>query len=259
MDHERLGWFFEGRPRPRARHDAGVPTVSPRRHVRALPHDGRGLGGERLLGPGPCSTATTRTPSAPARCTSGSIVPPPASGPRAACSPPVDPPSDDRGARRARVPPHPLDGSAVQVRPPRRRARRRRRPRGRGSTTRMHLPPTEPTKIICGAPELREPDRGVHDAPARGADVLPQADHRAEQPQGCGGAARGLQVAELRGRDRHRDRPDRPQRLARRGRRLHRGLHSRQRLRAARLPRHRRRSMLRVKGATPSRPSAPAS
>ena len=52
---------------------------------------------------------------------------------------------------------------------------------------------------------------------------------------------RGLQVAELRGRDRHRHRPHLPQRLARGGRRLHRRLHRRQRLRAARLPRHRRR------------------
>ena len=74
-----------------------------------------------------------------------------------------------------------------------------------------------------------------------GADLLPQAGHRAERPSRGRRAARGLQVAELRGRDRHRDRPHLPQRRPRRGRRLHRRLHDRQRLRPARLPGHRRR------------------
>ena len=49
-----------------------------------------------------------------------------------------------------------------------------------------------------------------------GADVLPQADHGAELPPGRGRAPAGLQVAELRGRDRHRHRAHLPQRLARR-------------------------------------------
>ena len=51
---------------------------------------------------------------------------------------------------------------------------------------------------------------------------------------------RGLPLAQLRGRDRRRHRPHLPERRSRRGGGVHRRLHDRQRLRAARLPRHRR-------------------
>ena len=61
----------------------------------------------------------------------------------------------------------------------------------------------------------------------------------------CGHRARvvapgALPVAELRRRDRHRRRTALPQHRPRRGRRLHRRLHGGERLRPARLPRHRR-------------------
>ena len=48
-----------------------------------------------------------------------------------------------------------------------------------------------------------------------GTDLLPQADLGAERPRRCRRPARAVQVAQLRGRDRHRHRPDRAQRLAR--------------------------------------------
>ena len=70
-------------------------------------------------------------------------------------------------------------------------------------------------------------------------DLLPQAGVRAQRAQLGGRPTERLQVAELRGRDRHRHRQDHAQHLPRRGRRLHPRLHHRQRLRAARLPRHR--------------------
>ncbi len=105
----------------------------------------------------------------------------------------------------------------------------------------QHLPPSEPTKII--AVHLNYDSR-TQEFMTR----LPAAPTYFHKPitalnshKGAVVRPAGLQVAELRGRDRDRHRAHLPQRLARGGRRLHRRLHDRQRLRPARLPRHRRR------------------
>lgn len=73
------------------------------------------------------------------------------------------------------------------------------------------------------APELPQPGRGLLDSAAGHTHVLPQAHDGAERPQRRRGAARAVPLAQLRGRDRHRDRPHRPQHLARRGAGAHPG------------------------------------
>ena len=87
-----------------------------------------------------------------------------------------------------------------------------------------------------GAPEPRQPGRGVRRPAARRADLLPQAGLGAGRPRRRRGPARRVPVPELRGRGRHRDRPLVPGHHPGAGRGLHRGLHDRERLRPARLP-----------------------
>ena len=77
-DFERLEWFARRRPCPGARDDAGVLPVQARSPVRPLPDDDRRARRGRLPRDVAANTASTRTRSAPARCTSGST------GPRAA-------------------------------------------------------------------------------------------------------------------------------------------------------------------------------
>ncbi len=109
-----------------------------------------------------------------------------------------------------------LDGAAVQVV---RRGDTLVAGDGRevGVDEAVHLPPTEPSKII--AVHLNYASR-TEEFMTR----LPAAPTYFHKPvtalnshRGGRRAARGVQVAELRGRDRHRDRPHLPQRLAGRG------------------------------------------
>ena len=136
------------RPRAGARHDAGVLPVQARGAVRPLPDDDRRARRGRLHGHRPASTASTRTRSAPARCTCGSTVPRPGSPrpggpPRTRLRPPERRPRPDRGRL---TPPMSethvteyrrilLDGNAVDVVRHGDAPGRRRRPGGRQSTT----------------------------------------------------------------------------------------------------------------------------
>ena len=152
-----------------------------------------------------------------------------------------------------------LDGVRRPGRPARRRARRRRRPGRWASTRRIHLPPVRADEDHRRPPQLRSSRTQEFMTKLPPAPTYFHKPITAlNSPQGRGRAAGALQVAELRGRDRHRHRPHLPQRLARGGRRLHRRLHRRQRLRPARLPRHRRRLDAAGQGlATRSRPIGP--
>ena len=133
-----------------------------------------------------------------------------------------------------------LDGAAVQVR---REGEDLVAGDGRrvAADDAVHLPPVTPTKII--AVHLNHRSRvaefGATLPPA--PDLLPQARLGAGRARRRRGQAGQLPVPQLRGRGRDRDRPDLPGRAAVAGRGLHRRVHHRQRLRAARLPRHRRR------------------
>ena len=147
-----IEWFKRRRPRPGARHHAGVLPVPARGAVRPLPDDDRRARRGRLHRDRAGSTASTRTRSAPARCTCGSTVPRAASRARDArrptpttsarppgptCPPPADPPR--RHHDPARDPPHPA----------RRQRRRRRTP-----TARRWWPATaarwrSPTRSTC--------------------------------------------------------------------------------------------------------------
>jgi 3,4-dihydroxyphenylacetate 2,3-dioxygenase len=92
----------------------------------------------------------------------------------------------------------------------------------------VHLPPVVPSKILAVHLKLRLAGAGVPDPAAVGADLLPEADVVPERAPGGRGPPRTVQMAELRGRDRDRDRPDLPERVAGAGRRLHRRLHDRE-------------------------------
>ena len=82
-DLERIDWFSDRRPRAGARDDAGVLPLQARGPVRPLPDDDRRARRGRLHRAPRASTASTRTRSAPARCTCGSTGPPTGSPPRA--------------------------------------------------------------------------------------------------------------------------------------------------------------------------------
>ena len=180
------------------------------------------LGEAATASPGRASTASTRTRSAPARCTCGSTAPPAAGPARPAPHTPARRhPQPRRGAPVPEYRRILLDGVRRPGRPRRRRTGRRRRAPGQ-RRGRPHLPPVEPTKIIAVHLNHAQPRRGVPDRADARPDVLPQADLGAQHPPGRRRAPRGLQVAELRGRGRHRDRPHLPQHLAGRGGRLHR-------------------------------------
>src|SRR5215468_659404 len=92
-----------------------------------------------------------------------------------------------------------------------------------------------------GAPQPPQPGGRVRRDAAPRPDVLPQADVRAGRSRRRGGPPGELQVPQLRGRGGHRDRPHLPRGAGRAGGGVHRRVHDRQRLRAARLSRHRRR------------------
>ena len=64
------------RSRPGRRHDARVPALQARGDVRALPDDGRRRSAAGTASRPASATASTRTRSAPARCTSGSTARP---------------------------------------------------------------------------------------------------------------------------------------------------------------------------------------
>ena len=83
-DLERLRVDVRGTPRPDHRHDVGVHAVHARGSLRSLPADGRRRSAAATAPRRACSTATTRTPSAPARRTCGSTAPPAAGPPEAA-------------------------------------------------------------------------------------------------------------------------------------------------------------------------------
>ena len=100
-----------------------------------------------------------------------------------------------------------------------------------------------PSKIICVHLNYSSPGAGDDDPLPPAPTYFHKPVIGAQRPRGAPSCGRErLQVAELRGRDRHRDRAHLPQHLPGRGGRLHPRLHHRQRLRAARLPRHRRRA-----------------
>ena len=105
----------------------------------------------------------------------------------------------------------------------------------------MHLPPVEPTKIVCvhlnyesRRAEFRATlgpaptyfHKPISSLNAHGGEIV--------RPPRC-------RFLNYEGEIAHRDRRALPPHRSRRGRRLHPRLHDRQRLRAARLPRHRRR------------------
>ena len=124
-------------------------------------------------------------------------------------------------------------------------------PRGRGAGGRGR-PPGGGRGRRAPAPRGAQQDRGGSSQPpqpghrvrrhaAAGPHLLPQAHVGARRPRRRRGQAGGLPVPQLRGRGRDRDRAHLPRRATVAGRRLHRRVHHRQRLRAARLPRHRRR------------------
>ena len=128
------------RPRAGARHDAGVLPLPARGPVRPLPDDDRRPRRGRLHRDRAASTASTRTRSAPARCTSGSTGrrtaspgrdvrrPTPTSSartPAPTCPPPADRFTTKETHDPARDPPHPARRQRRRRRPPRRDPRRR--------------------------------------------------------------------------------------------------------------------------------------
>ena len=133
-----------------------------------------------------------------------------------------------------------LDGSCVQVRRDGDELVGRGRPAGgRG---RRRAPASRGAQQDRGRPsQPPQPGHRVWRHAAPGPDLLPQAHLGARRPRRRRGQAGGLPVPQLRGRGRDRDRAHLPRRATVAGRRLHRRVHHRQRLRAARLPRHRRR------------------
>ena len=133
-----------------------------------------------------------------------------------------------------------LDGYPTLVERRGEHARRRRRAAG-GRRRRRPPPARRADEDHLRPPELRQPGRRVHDEAAGGADVLPQADHRAQRARRRRGPSGAVPVAQLRGRDRHRHRPTCRNVAPADVGAVHRRLHGRQRLRPARLPRHRRR------------------
>src|SRR6266516_4067523 len=181
-----------------------------------------------------------RTRWAPARCTSGSTGRPgdgPRPGRRAG---PARCPETSREAADAGVPPDPArwleragapggSGPGGRGRPPGARERRRA-PAARGAQQDRGCSSQPP-----------QPGRRVRRHAPPGADLLPQAGLGARRPRRRGSQAGQLQVPQLRGRGRDRDRARLPGGAAVGGRGLHRRVHHRERLRAARLPRHRRR------------------
>ena len=100
-----------GRPCPGARHHAGVLPVQARSPVRPLPDDDRRARRGRLPRDRRASTASTRTRSAPARCTSGST------GPRAASPGPEGHPRTPTSSARTPAPSSPLPAEQPAPRP----------------------------------------------------------------------------------------------------------------------------------------------
>ena len=240
-----------GRPRPGPRDDAGVLPVQARGPVRALPDDGRRPRRGRLHGAEPPVRRVRELRSAPARSTSGSTGPRAASrGPRptpvaptTSASPVPDLPAAAERHVMTEYRRILLDGAAVEVvrhgdvlvagTAARSAVERRRAPAARSSRS----------KIICRPPQLRAAGStsSMTELPA-GADLLPQAGRRRStrhggavvRPERCQWLNYEGEIAIVIGRTCRNISPAR-------GRRLHRRLHRRQRLRPARLPRHRRR------------------
>ena len=161
-DYERIAWFKDGRPRQGARHHAGVPEVQARGEVLPLPDDGRRPRRAGAASPGPASTASTRTRSAPARCTSGSTArptagPAPAARDHAPAPPaqphPRSPPCPSTAASCSTAPPSrsTVDGDELVAGDGRRVGDRRRRAPAAGRAVQDHRRP----------PQLPQPGRRV--------------------------------------------------------------------------------------------------
>ena len=97
----------------------------------------------------------------------------------------------------------------------------------------LHLPPIVPTKIICVHLNHSSRVKEIQITLLADADLLPQAGVFAQLARVSGRAAEPLQMAELRGRDRDRDRPPRATSRPKEAGDYIRGYSDRQRLRPA--------------------------